>query len=367
MHARHNREPSRSVAPPYSLGDPRVRELREILSQVFFAPPAIVEVLRQANLSPGDYLLEGRAFSLWGDILVSAYGRDELDQLLNAAEAHSAAKRWRERIRELRAPEPLVEAAPPPEDEPPRSSDGNELILGEESTLLDVAFLSRGVQKAASVVRLSVAWGRSKAHGTGFLIDGGYVLTNHHVLFEDGVEANQVQAWFRHEVDADGAPVAVDACDCDEGTIAGDKTHDWAIVKLRRAPREPIAPLPLALPTKRLEVGDRVYIIQHPMGGYKQIGMHRNVVTRVDGDRVQYLTDTSAGSSGSPVFNERWEVVALHHRYSLVDPGSGEATRARSGESYDRSVGNLGAFRNQGVRIERVIEGLARIRSSTLP
>ena len=26
-----------------------------------------------------------------------------------------------------------------------------------------------------------------------------------------------------------------------------------------------------------------------------------------------YSTDTEAGSSGSPVFNDQWEVVALHH------------------------------------------------------
>jgi V8-like Glu-specific endopeptidase len=28
---------------------------------------------------------------------------------------------------------------------------------------------------------------------------------------------------------------------------------------------------------------------------------------------VQYTTDTLPGSSGSPVFNDNWEVVALHH------------------------------------------------------
>lgn len=366
MHARHNREPPRPMAPSYSLGDPRVRELREILSQIFFAPPAIVEVLRQADLSPGDYLLEGKASFLWGDILVSAYGRAELEQLLDAAEAHSAARKWRDRIRELRAPEPLVEAAVPPEDDPVGSL-GNELILGEVSTLLDVAFLARGVQMAASVVRLTVAWGRRQAYGTGFVIEGGYILTNHHVLFQDGAAADRVQAWFRHEVDVDGLPLVVDACDCDEGSIVGDKGHDWAIISLRKAPRIAVEPLPVARPTKPLEAGDRVYIIQHPLGGYKQIGMHRNVVTRVDEDRVQYLTDTSGGSSGSPVFNDRWEIVALHHRWQAVDPALEESIRARSGETYDRRVGNLGTFRNQGVRIERVIDGLARIGPPKLP
>ncbi len=29
--------------------------------------------------------------------------------------------------------------------------------------------------------------------------------------------------------------------------------------------------------------------------------------------RVRYTTDTEPGSSGSPCFNQNWELVALHH------------------------------------------------------
>ncbi len=268
------------------------------------------------------------------------------------------ARRWRDRIRELRAPEPLVEAGGNAEVEP-ASAFEDELILGEKSTLLDVAFLSRGVLKADSVVRLSVAWGRKQAYATGFLTDGEQILTNYHVLFRDGLEADRVQAWFHYELNADGLPVQVDACECEVGTILGEKAHDWAVIKLGRNPAAPTGVLPLALPSKAVDVGDRVYIIQHPTGGYKQIGMHRNIVTRVDGDRIQYLTDTNAGSSGSPVFNDRWEVVALHHRYTRLDR-SGDAPVRPSGH-HDLGTANLADFRNQGVRIERVIDGLARL------
>ena len=56
---------------------------------------------------------------------------------------------------------------------------------------------------------------------------------------------------------------------------------------------------------------------------------------------VQYLTDTYAGSSGSPVFDERWRLVALHHRWVKYK---------RQGEI---------EYRNQGRRITRVAAGLS--------
>jgi len=84
-----------------------------------------------------------------------------------------------------------------------------------------------------------------------------------------------------------------------------------------------------------------VYIIQHPNGGMKKIGMIHNVVRYVDDDVIRYLTDTEGGSSGSPVFNERWQVVALHH-YWVTDTVDGKTE-----------------IRNQGRRIERVVAGLA--------
>ena len=85
---------------------------------------------------------------------------------------------------------------------------------------------------------------------------------------------------------------------------------------------------------------DRVYIIQHPQGREKKIGMIHNVVVGVTEDVIQYRTDTEAGSSGSPVFNEQWQLVGLHHRWgSTVKGGRTE-------------------YYNQGRRIERVVAAL---------
>jgi endonuclease G len=83
-----------------------------------------------------------------------------------------------------------------------------------------------------------------------------------------------------------------------------------------------------------------VFIIQHPDGGPKMIGLSHNLVRHVDDDVLQYWTDTKAGSSGSPVFDNRWRVVGLHHRWVAAPEGEGVA------------------YRNQGRRIEPVLAGL---------
>jgi len=59
--------------------------------------------------------------------------------------------------------------------------------------------------------------------------------------------------------------------------------------------------------------GEYVNIIQHPNGGTKQIVLTANEVTKVEEGIISYTTDTMPGSSGSPVFNDLWQVVAIHN------------------------------------------------------
>jgi Trypsin-like peptidase domain/N-acetylmuramoyl-L-alanine amidase len=60
-------------------------------------------------------------------------------------------------------------------------------------------------------------------------------------------------------------------------------------------------------------LGEPVNIIQHPKGRQKEIVIYNNRVQMISEDFIQYETDTEPGSSGSPIFNARWQLVGIHH------------------------------------------------------
>src|SRR5262249_46899192 len=80
-------------------------------------------------------------------------------------------------------------------------------------------------------------------------------------------------------------------------------------------------PLPLIADEGKIITGELVNIVQHPRGEMKQVvvreGRLCDMPPRGEDPDVDpftyYEADTEAGSSGSPVFNDQWEVIALHH------------------------------------------------------
>ena len=95
-----------------------------------------------------------------------------------------------------------------------------------------------------------------------------------------------------------------------------------------------------------LKVGDHVNIIQHAGGGPKQVSFNANVIVFVGDTRIQYLTDTLPGSSGSPVFDTNWNLVGLHHSGGWIfEPNSPQKSPY---------------YRNEGILIDRIIRGLGK-------
>jgi endonuclease G len=62
-----------------------------------------------------------------------------------------------------------------------------------------------------------------------------------------------------------------------------------------------------------------------------------------------YETDTEVGSSGSPVFNKEWKVVALHHYGKTAEEGGVQINEA----------GDMKAA-NRGILIKEILNDLAK-------
>jgi V8-like Glu-specific endopeptidase len=328
--------------PPFDFADPAARDLWNLLASNYLSKQPVQDMLVTAGVDRAEIDWDQAMRWVWHDILALTHRQAKLRLLLqqigDAGDAAVAS-----RIAELIAASPVT--ATPAVAAPATwkgFGGGIEKIIEAESTLLDIAFLRRGVELGAGVCRLLVTLSGEKYYGTGFRIAPDLLLTNHHVLFDHDhgdAQATAVEAWFGYERSFAGLDMPHTVVLGDPAGIVGQKDHDWAVVRTSDPVPDtaPVIALTGATPVK---ADDRVYIIQHPGGAPKKIGMIHNVVRFADDNVVQYLTDTEGGSSGSPVFNEQWQVVALHHLWTEV------------------TAGGVTELRNQGQRIERVVEGL---------
>jgi endonuclease G len=330
---------------PLDFSDPAAKELRRLLSGNYSRSTVVIKLMREAGAAPEYVNWDQSMILAWDEALDTLQRQGKLrtllENLINGPDAALAA-----RLRELVADQPVTEAPPDTADglsAPVLEPGGLERIIEGDSTLLDVSFLQRGLELASAVVRLGVRLDGKGHAGTGFRIGDDLLLSNHHVLFgNSGKPATRVDAWFGFESSFDGQMRPYTSVPCRTDTIAGDRVHDWAVIRLAGPPPAGTAVISLegAPPP---EVDDRVYIIQHPLGGPKKIGMVHNVIRYIDDNLLRYWTDTEEGSSGSPVFNERWQLVGLHHSSVTV-------------QEEPQPV-----FYNQGCRIERVAEGLKEL------
>jgi endonuclease G len=217
------------------------------------------------------------------------------------------------------------------------------IILTDD--LLGVGYLEGGVRAAAAVGRVNIRddRGRLTGYGTGSLVSPELLLTNHHVL-PDAATAGFSVVEFDYQDGPDGLPRPVRAFGLDpDRFFAADEDLDFALVAVKAADGE-LAEFGfnrLIGTEGKAIVGDFVTIVQHPRGGKKQIALRENRIVDVLDRFLHYETDTEPGSSGSPVFNDQWEVVALHH---ASVPAADHA--------------ELGNCLNEGIRVSRLLEFL---------
>ena len=218
--------------------------------------------------------------------------------------------------------------------EPPTGLDAppvEEIVIGEDEKV-SVSFLESGLRAAKAVARVMVSRTiGGHAFGTGWLVAPGLLVTNHHVvaareLHESAATPQEIEqqamasvVWFGYDagsyaeyrcIDLVHVNGALDYAVLRVAEKAMDDTplSDWGLLRVVR-----IQP--------HLTPGVRLNVIQHPGGRVKEIALRTNfyIGSVSDSHCFHYLSDTEGGSSGSPVLDDHWQVVGLHHAWDYYD------------------------------------------------
>jgi endonuclease G len=245
-----------------------------------------------------------------------------------------------------------------------------ERVIGNSRDFVYVDFLERARAATRSVARVVTRLSAGRvSYGTGFLVSPRLLLTNHHVL-GSADDATRSVAEFDYERELDGRTRSVSSFTLrPQEFFLADKTLDFALVAVAEAgTRRPLRDFgwcPLFREEGKIVVGEPVNLIQHPKGELKQLTLRENRLLLLRDLHAQYEADTEPGSSGSPVFNNQWEVIALHHAGVPKTNARGELLGIdgrpwRSGDDPAR----LAWIANEGIRVSRLVAFVERARVS---
>jgi hypothetical protein len=253
----------------------------------------------------------------------------------------------------------------------PLSRPGLEKLVNAAAGFADITAFRKGLVEAeCRTARIEIG---GKAKGTGFLIGDSLLLTNWHVV-KNGVEG--ALARFDHKTQPGGSlasqgravlfadkwleassPHEVIALEIgNDGPPSGN--WDYALVRLAEpVGSQPIGSDPSGGGDKRgyysldggsyqFDKDEPLLIVGHPDGRPMQLSYAcpSGVSPTQHSSRIRYQTNTEGGSSGSPVFNRNWRVVALHHAAGPT---------AIPGE-FNLQGGNF----NQGIPVSNIVSSL---------
>ncbi|HJQ37685.1 MAG TPA: trypsin-like peptidase domain-containing protein [Thermoanaerobaculia bacterium] len=253
-------------------------------------------------------------------------------------------------------------------------------IVVQTSSFLNVAQWREAmatIERRVARIRYRVNGGN--VYGTGFLVGPSAVMTNYHVvelLIDNKARPEDVRVEFDYKLlpggnAQEGRTVGLDDDWCVDASkySAADKEVspatpptvdelDYAVLRLKEpvanetvppdtsdtaAPQRGFVSLDEAA-TNAPGPGTAVFIVQHPKGEPLSMAMETQgmLAANANATRLRYQTNTEGGSSGSPVFDQHWKLIALHH---AGDPDFSQFHKPQY---------------NQGVPIHLIVERLKR-------
>jgi hypothetical protein len=314
-----------------------------------FTVRALMNIRLNNVVPPGSF--ENRVFNFieWAE----RQGR-EIEMIAATAKARPKNAKMQEIYKKygMAVPVYVERAGTPLEKAPAEVTDGGlEKIVRPHLSFADFGiWRERMAQVEGRVCLITIS---GAAQGTGFLVGPDSVLTNYHVMepvhkgtkqptdFEcvfdfkklpNGTTTRTpvalhtqwlIDASLYTEAEADGQPdkseATADELDYTLIRLAEPVgTKSWAPNPGENAPTRGWIRVPDVAPPFKSPMG--VLIAQHPAGHPLKLAIDTDAIDQTNdlwvnksGTRVRYATNTLGGSSGSPVFDLEWNLIALHH------------------------------------------------------
>ncbi len=238
----------------------------------------------------------------------------------------------------------------------PRKDDESEAAVVLEKVFGDDRFQTlewwrNGLAACRAVARID---DRNRVgRGTGFLVNGKelheslpdlVVMTNGHVVNE-AIHQDHATVAFHGLESEDRESSRFPVQQLRWFRPSRHPELDTALLVLERTP-DNVKPLSLIQKMPKLNAKSRTYIIGHPKGyDQPQFSIQDNLFLETDATRMHYRTPTEGGSSGSPVFDEYWNVIGLHH--------AGSVTMSQLTEKGTHAA-------NEALRIDAIRDAIAR-------
>ena len=247
-----------------------------------------------------------------------------------------------------------------------------ERSIGPTDDVVSIEFLEAGLLAKRPVGRI---WNGGEGYATGFLVGHGLMMTAAHVL-PSAAEASDLVFQLDYEEHTLGPLAPMSEYTLDPQTFfLRDEDYDVALCAVQDFARlsPPIETFGWHVVREReetIDAGTPVSIIQHPEGKTKSLVVHNSQFIDVgkeseDERYCWYTGDTEPGSSGSPVFDLNWRVIALHssavpqrapsgailgRKGTPILIGGEEVTRVEDLETLD----DVRFLANEGLRASRI-------------
>lgn len=179
--------------------------------------------------------------------------------------------------------------------------------LADQDAALFTQLVERGKENCNALKARSAVGRIESPKGTGIgttvLIGKNLLLTCDHIFSKSQV----TQAWVRFNYTSGSYALDSDVFELDLDTATRSSQLDYALVRVKGEPKQRTTNPINAI----LDSNQEIRLIHHPQGQYVVISDLGQIV-QVGDDYIDHNVSTDEGSSGAPIFNRDWQLVAIH-------------------------------------------------------